>query len=550
MRQVREVRCVRQVRQARGVRCVRWVRHVPVVLALASLFSACALGQSARDALVEPTPQTLEEFQTAAARVLDETVVPGAGLALVRRDGIEWTGGIGLADRERRTPVTADTHFSVGSISKSFVALALVQLYEEGEIDLDATIAEVAPDVEIDNPWHDTDPVRVIHLLQHTAGLDDLHFAEVYLQDGDDELPLETLIQRHPHSRRVRWRPGTRMAYSNPGYAVAARLIEKVTEGPYEDYIHREIFQPLGMTTSSFRLNEADQTLLARGYTGTPGVPTGYPRIYLRPAVSLHSSPRELAPFVQMLLGWGELGSTYIVDPEYLGSMEQPRTSLAARAGIRHGYGTGIFSTLTHPYPLLGHSGVVEGFTSTYAYSPSRDVGFVILLNSTGGRTGEAMRRLSSLAIRYLKHDVELPEKPRRQVEASTLESYAGYYHDANPRNQFMWAVRWLMAGRTIRRDGSELTAVSVLGTRRTLIPVDESRFRLESELDASLAFTRDEGGRMVLAGANVYAERRLRWEIEIIRIPLLTAVAVVLSVCLVACAWVARARDTMQGGF
>ena len=76
-----------------------------------------------------PPPATLDDFKTAVQAVLTETGVPGAGIALVRQSGVEWAGGVGLADRDRGTPVTADTHFRAGSISKTFIAMALVQLY-------------------------------------------------------------------------------------------------------------------------------------------------------------------------------------------------------------------------------------------------------------------------------------------------------------------------------------------------------------------------------------------------------------------------------------
>src|SRR5687768_16964075 len=101
----------------------------------------------------DPHPETVDEFKAAVQHVLDDTRVPGAGLALVRLNGVEWAGGVGLADLDARTPVTADTHFRAGSISKTFVAIALVQLYEDGEIDLDTPVAELASDVEIDNAW-------------------------------------------------------------------------------------------------------------------------------------------------------------------------------------------------------------------------------------------------------------------------------------------------------------------------------------------------------------------------------------------------------------
>ena len=116
--------------------------------------------------------------------------MPGAGVALVGTSGVEWAGGIGLADCDSGAPVTADTRFRAGSMSKTFIAMTLAQMDEDGEIDLNATVAELAPEVPIDNAWEATDPVRVIHLLQHTAGFDDNHFNEVFGTIGAPDRPL------------------------------------------------------------------------------------------------------------------------------------------------------------------------------------------------------------------------------------------------------------------------------------------------------------------------------------------------------------------------
>jgi CubicO group peptidase (beta-lactamase class C family) len=118
---------------------------------LAIALAACSRAETGRIlAPDDPTPQTVDDFKAAAAHVLNETGVPGAGIALVRQGGVEWAGGVGYADRDAKTPVTADTHFRVGSISKSFVAMGLVQLYEDGDIDLESTVEEVDPGIGID----------------------------------------------------------------------------------------------------------------------------------------------------------------------------------------------------------------------------------------------------------------------------------------------------------------------------------------------------------------------------------------------------------------
>ncbi|MEO7158781.1 MAG: serine hydrolase domain-containing protein, partial [Vicinamibacterales bacterium] len=488
----------------------------------------------------DPWPKTVDEFRAATQQVLNDTGVPGAGVALVRSGGIEWSGGVGVADRDLRTPVTADTHFRAGSISKTLIAASLVQAYLDDLVDLDAPLAEVAPEIEIDNAWDPGDPVRVIHLLQHTAGFDDMHFNEMYKVAGAADLPLEQVLQINPSSRVVRWRPGTRMSYSNPGYAVAAYVLEKVTGEKYEDRIAEKIFKPAGMPTSSFRLTKADEALMAKGYRDRSGPPVPLTQIYLRPAGNLHTSATELGRFVQVLLNWGETATDLVIDPEYLSNMEHPRTTLASDAGLRTGYGSGIFSSSVEGFPMLGHNGGIDGFVSSYAYSTSRDVGYVVLLNST--HSPDALRRIGQLAIRYLKADVEAPPQPRATVADSTLRKYQGYYHDHAPRNQAMAFIEWLMSGRTITVDGDHLVATPVFGPAVPWLPVSDNLFRLEADAEPTRVFVTGDD-HMVLTGGSVYADRMPRWRIESVRWPVLVSSAIVLTPLIMMIPWIILGR-------
>jgi CubicO group peptidase (beta-lactamase class C family) len=491
---------------------------VRFLLTLAAVLGSVVIAaQTAPTPGDDPTPQSVEEFKAAATKVLDETGVPGAGVALVTVDGTEWAGGIGWADRDARVPVTADTHFRAGSISKSFVAMALVQLYEDGKLDLDAKIADLLPDIVIDNPWGDAAAITVRQVLEHTAGFDDMHFNEVYVLSGGPDMSLFQVLRVFSAPRQVRWRPGTRMSYSNPGYGVAGLVVETLGGMPYDQFIQERIFKPLEMPTSTFQVSPENDPALAKGYRAASGPPVTPYRIHLRPAGALITSAGELAHFVEALLGWGERKQGgYIVDPEYLSNMEWPRTTLANRAGVRSGYGLGIHSTVTLPYHVLGHNGGIDGFLSTYGYSPSRDVGYVVLINST--HAPQALTRLSSLAIRYLKRDVEPPPKPTLAVTPDVLRTYEGYYRDLSPRNEILRAVRVLTDGRTIRLEGDHLVLDPDFGATLPLVPVETGLFRREHEIDATLAFTEDEEGRAILAGPGVYAERTGRWPITMLR--------------------------------
>lgn len=516
---------------------------------LVALLAIIAAGCGAHaQAPPDPHPKTVDELKAAVQKVLDDTGLPGAGLALVRLDGVEWAGGVGYADRDAKTPVTADTHFRAGSISKTFIAAALVQMYEDGELDIDTPVVELASDVEIDNAWMVTDPVRLIHVLQHTAGFDDMHFNEIYNVSDPPDLPLLDVLRRNPRSRVVRWRPGTRTSYSNPGYGVAGYIIEKLTGQKYEDRIAEKIFKPVGMTNSSFYLRPEDEPLLAKGYSSRTGPPVPYTQIYLRPAGNLHTSAGDLGKFVHLLLNWGETMEDLVVDPEYLSNMEHPRTTLASAAGLRNGYGTGIGSLMIEGFPMLGHGGGIQGFVSQYAYSTTRDAGFVVLLNGTYG--GEAMRRITELAVRYLKKDVEPPPKPEETIAENVLRGYEGYYHPANPRNQAFAFIEWLMAGQRVSAQDNRLQLTPLFGAPSTLIPVSETLFRFEADPEPTRVFTKDENGVTVLTGGFAYLEQRPRWRVDVIRWPVLISAALSLTPLLMLLVWIVHARRAEPAGF
>ena len=510
--------------------------RVACVVVLA-LLAGC--GSRTEPSSPEPaTPATLDEFRAAAEQIVRETGVPGAGIALVRSQGIEWAGGVGLADRDRGVPITADTHFRAGSISKTFIAIALVQQYEDDALDLEASVTEVAPNIDIENRFGGS-PVTILQLLQHTAGFDDMHFDEMYNVEDAPDIPLAQVLARNPASRRVRWRPGTRMSYSNPGYGVAGYVLEQVTGKPYETVIRERIFEPLGMRTSSFALTEDDVPLLARGYDSPSGPPVPFTQIYLRPAGNLHTSPRELGAFVQMLLNWGETTEQLVIDPEYLSNMERPRSSLSAKAGLIYGYGSGIASYSLAGFPVLGHGGGIDGFASVYGYSAARDAGWVVLVNATYAPS--AVERLAELAVRYLKRDVEPPAKPVYTVPPGLLDAHAGYYHPEGFRNEVLSAMTWITAGATISPDGNALVMRPVFGATERYVPVSNTLFRRERDVTPSRVFTIDQIGRPVLLGDGYYGVRTARWRVEAVRGAVFLSLAIVASLPVALLVWLGR---------
>jgi CubicO group peptidase (beta-lactamase class C family) len=444
-----------------------------------------------------PHPKTLEDLQKAMKGVLDKEHVPGAGIALIVNGEVSWCGGIGKADIATNRSVGCDTEFRVGSISKTFVALALLKLQEDGKINLYARLQDVAPEVPTKNPWESTNPVRIVNLLEHTAGFDDMELSEVYNVRDRYDFPLLDVFKRFQKPQEVRWPPGTRMSYSNPGYGVAGYLIEKVAQRPFDTYIRETFLRPLGMENADFTFTDTNKPLLATGYDDNPPRAVGYPFIYLRPAGDLKASPGEMAKLVQFLLRRGKTGDAQLLKPESILRMESPETTLAAKNGLRLGYGLANYSQIEGGVVTHGHNGGIDSFLSTYRYMPEQNWGYVILLNSAN--SGSALQDMNRLAIDFLFKDFPKVQQPPISLAAGDLEKFTGYYAPRAPRNQLFAFMEDLTGGVRIRVINGQLTRSEIFGKPQPIVPVAFNLFRQEKEPEGTTLFFHDPAGRMVL---------------------------------------------------
>jgi CubicO group peptidase (beta-lactamase class C family) len=442
--------------------------------------------------------------------VLDKEHLPGAGVALVANGEVLWCGGIGQADIAANRALSCDTEFRVGSISKTFVALALLKLQEEGKINLYARLQDVAPEIPFKNRWEATHPVRIVNLLEHTAGFDDMEFSEVYNLRDRYEFPLLEVFKRFRKPQISRWPPGTRMSYSNPGNAIAGYLIERVTGKPFDQYIRDTFLRPLGMERADYPFTDANKPLLAAAYNGNPPKAVGYPFIYLRPAGDLKASPGELAKLVQFLLRRGKTGEGQLVKPESILRMETPETTLAAKNGLRLGYGLCNYSSVEGGVVTHGHDGGIDGFVSSYRYMPEQNWGYVVLLNNTN--SGRALHDLNLLAIDFLSRGFPKPQQSLINPPAGDLEKFAGFYAPRAPRTQMFAFLDDLAGGTRIRVIKGKLTRSGLFGQPEPLLCVGKNAFRDDKEPEGTMIFFTNEFGDMAIAGSGLegipYSER------------------------------------------
>src|SRR5215467_7722221 len=458
-----------------------------------------------------PHPKTIEELQKAMKDVVDKNHVTGAGVALVSNGQVLWCGGIGKADLTANRDISCDTEFRAGSISKSFVALALLRLQEEGKINLYARLQDVAPEIPMKNHWESSNPVRVVNLLEHTAGFDDMSPSEVYNRHDRPDFPLLEVFKRFQEPQEVRWPPGTRFSYSNPGYAIAGYLIEKTSGLPFDKYIELNILAPIGISAGDFRLSDANRAKLAQGYDGNPPRAIPYKEIYLRPAGDMKASPEELARLVQFFLRRGRAGDVQLVKPESIARMEYPETTSSAKNGLRLGYGLANYTESDGGVITHGHDGGIDGFISTYRYMPEQNWGYVVLVNSTVSY--KALEDLNHLAIEFLSKDFAKPQQPVISPVASELKKFSGYYAPRAPRTQLLAFLGELTGGTWIRVKEGRLECSSLSGKgREPLLPVGKNLFRGEREPEATAVFFPDASGRMIYVrsseGGEAYGER------------------------------------------
>ena len=420
-------------------------------------------------------PGSLGELEADIREVLRQTKTPGAGIALVSREGPIWEAGLGVADVASGRPATADTLFRIGSVSKGFVALSVLMLVEEGKLRLDDPLRPLAPDVFFENRWEATDPVRIVHLLEHTTGFDDFSFRE-FASNDPKPLTLREGLDYAPGSRVSRWPPGARMSYSNSGPPLAAYVVQRLTGAPFEDFVQRRIFDPLGMPTATFLESEAVRKNGATLYHPDGVTPYPYWHVLMRPAGSVNASAREMGRYVRMYLNRGTLEGRRLVSPESIARMEVPETTDAARAGLRVGYGLNDYATVKGGFVIYGHDGGMHGALARMAYLPDVGVGWVILLNSG---SGEAMKAIHALIRNTLTRDVHPPPTPPVvKVTPETKMAFTGWYIGDSPR---MEALRFLdrILGPVHVRFGDEgLTLVTLFGKKRELVAVTDRLYR------------------------------------------------------------------------
>jgi len=411
--------------------------------------------------------------------------VPAVGIAIVEEGVTQIASAWGETGNVNHPRADADTFFRVGSITKTFAALALLDLVGNGSVSLDTPLDDIVSDVVL-NPYRDAHPVRIVHLLEMTAGLADLSRAGFDHSD-DEPIALRNAIELERPSLVAHWPPGTIHSYTNAAAGLTSLVIERVSSESFDDFLADHVLEPMGMPQASTLRTATVASRLALGYDRSGHDALPYWHMLFRAFGGLNATVADMTHFLEHL----------IARVRKAPRMLRAETPLAATVGLTFGYGLGLYASVRHGHVFYGHGGDADGYRSRYGLLPTYRRGYFVIINADRPDTLERMRTAIEA---HLVSDLAPPQPPNvARLAAADLERLTGEYYPAATRFRVAdWRAGTLPTAH-VTRSGQGLTFRAGRRTA-TLIPVTAALFRRATDPVATVAFVAD-GGDLHLQG-------------------------------------------------
>jgi CubicO group peptidase (beta-lactamase class C family) len=322
--------------------------------------------------------------------------LPGLGAAIVKNNQLVWSKGYGWANIENGVPASADTVFMLASASKTVTGVAVMQLVEDGLLDLDADVNEYLP-FDVRTPQFPNVPITTRMLLTHTAAIEDNWdvLLDLYVQ-GDSPIPLGAFLSHylvpggdyyHGLKNFYAHEPGTLYRYCNVAVALAGYLVEVISGSSFESQCQQRIFGPLGMDETAWRLAALDINNVAMPYRHTGGGQYqpyghyGYPDI---PDGALRTSVNQLARFLIAFINFGNYNGVSILEPQTVAEMRAEQIPT-----IQPGQGLIWYEEERNGDILMGHNGGDDGVATQMFFRLKDGVGTILLANGDAASPGE-----------------------------------------------------------------------------------------------------------------------------------------------------------------
>ena len=345
------------------------------------------------------------EIDSTYTTLLKRNKVTGTSIAIVDNGEIVYATGYGFSDLENKRKADANTIYGIGSITKTFTALSIMQLQEQEKLRVTNSIKDYLVDLKIENPFNDINQIYISDILCHTSGLPS-DIANGFFVDNP---PTISWVIKELNKQRLISPRRYISAYSNVGYGLLGEVISRVSGLSYGDYLRQNIFTPLNMTSSSigYELNNTSKT-----YNGNKE--TIEPTVRDVAAGFISSNVIDVSNFISMLMADGSFKSNQIISPSSIEDMERDQLrNVLLTQPFAYGYGLMIDSIKIKNHKkkdsaivsIIGHGGDTHAFHADLAYIPEQKVGAVVLTNSVNGRS---MSEASKLLKIYLERSKDI----------------------------------------------------------------------------------------------------------------------------------------------
>ena len=366
--------------------------------AVAAAIPVCAAAQDVETPKREYTALG-EQLERLVEREMRVQGLPIVAIALVDDQQIVWAKGFGTVDSATRRDAGPQTVFRVGSVSKLFTDIAIMQLVEQGKLDLDAPVSRYIPDFHPHNPFGKAITLR--QLMSHRSGL--VREPPVGSYFDSTSPPLAATIASLNRTTLV-YAPETHTKYSNAAIATVGYVLERVAGAPFAQALSKAVLEPLGMTSSGFAptpiltrdVAPASMWTLDGRMFAAPSFQLG-----IAPAGSMYTTVTDLGRFLSALFAGGRGVNGSVLEPETIAQMWTPQF---ARGGEQSGYGIGFRIGTLDGHKSVGHDGAIYGFATTLQALPNDKLGVVVVTTRDGANAavdeiGEAALR-GMLAVR------------------------------------------------------------------------------------------------------------------------------------------------------
>jgi CubicO group peptidase (beta-lactamase class C family) len=363
----------------------------------------------------------------------------GVSVLISKKGEVIYKKAFGMANLELNVPMQVDNVFRIGSITKQFTAVAILQLMEQGRLRLNDNITKYIPDYPTQG-----NKITIEHLLTHTSGIANKTDMPDYM--GRIDLKPTEMID-HFKNVPMKFTPGTNWSYSNNGYFLLGYIIEKITDKTYEEYLEENIFKPLGMTNSLYANDTKIIKNRAGGYTKEEnGFENAQPLSMTHPY-----SAGSIQSTVEDLFKWHKAIHSYkLIKKE---NLDKAFTRYKLTDGKETSYGYGWRLGYVYENPSIWHGGLINGFITMEIYLPNEDVFVAVFSNCECNSPVDISSRLAALAAGKTFEYKEIP------IENSTLQEYVGVYENQKDQQRIITVSQGQLFSQIGRGPTSKLKA-------------------------------------------------------------------------------------------